>query len=515
MTQHIDLDKRFDLIPTQRAAVHAMFSRARAMILMGGAGMGGKSYTLRICAICYLLIMSAMGHKNLKVLFTCIDYPSIVDRHMSEFQRYFGDIGTFHSQHKIYGMCFILKNEAGVICFRNLEGMGGRKGAEYAAWFHDETTECTLKQFAQGLYMIRADVPYSPIVTASNPDGIGFQWVKSWWRPHLMNRDDTVYRIERRYDVIQGQRAEAFSEKVDPDNDMDPQDFIYIPFLPDENPGFDPAAFARAVMGLPFHIRQARRYGLWNAPEGARFPMLAIEIHQFNPDKLWKSGVPAYWDKHLSVDEGYRDPTAALWRAHDGEGNMFFYRELYERGLTPYQQINKIIAMTSETEFFKTFKGDPDMWNRKPDIFNGPPVFTSDIYNDAIADDPRFACRLTRGPLSRREQKWQCIERGLEIENKYPNMYFSERCVETWRELEEGIYPSGTHAKDHDEGLDQRCDDHALTSIFYGCDSPAGESLAVAVQQETVKVAAQAVGSRRLVRPMKLGRRNASEIDIY
>lgn len=471
--KHFRIDD-FGLVPAQKAVIRAMWSRKKAMILAGGSGMGGKSYVLRIAAIVYLLVMSQHGYKDLKVLFTCNNYQQLKNRHFAEFQRFFGALGDFRDNDPIYGTCFQLHGNMGVICFRNLDAMAERRGSEFAAWFHDETTESKLQNFAAGLYTIRSDVPWSPVVTASNPDGVGFGWVKSWWRPELLDRSD--YPIEPdgslRYEEIRGARLAKFSDRVDPDGSMDPKDFIYIPFRPDDNPKFDELAFWRGVRGLPAHVQRARRYGNWDAPEGARFPMLAVRVHQFSPSKIWRAGLPAGWDKHCSVDYGIRNPFAALFRTHDPDGNVFFYDELYGSGYTAHQQIEMIKAKATLNERFLTFRGDPAMWIKTPDHFLLNLPLISDVYNAAIVGDPRFPTGFTKGQNSDRVFKWTTLETYLERNNDYPDMWISEECEELWKELEGAIFTRSTENGRRAEDLDKESADHALTAAFYGLDAP-------------------------------------------
>ncbi len=149
--------------------------------LYGGAMGGGKSYFLRWMAVKLLdYYWRRTGQKGIRIGLFCEDYPSLKDRHLSKIQYEFPiEMGELNkADHD-----FVLNHDGrGVICFRNLDDVSKYQSSEFAGELVDELTKNEKKTFdflRTRLRWPKIDDPR--FVGATNPGGIGHNWVKKLW----------------------------------------------------------------------------------------------------------------------------------------------------------------------------------------------------------------------------------------------------------------------------------------------------------------------------------------------
>ena len=122
MMKTIKKSELYNFTEKQKTAQHAV--KKYKYTLYGGAMGGGKSYWLRWMLISLLLTWAKKGIENVEVGLFCEDYPTLKDRQISKIEKEFPKwMGTFHSDHKAHGKCFILEPEygSGIIKLRNLD----------------------------------------------------------------------------------------------------------------------------------------------------------------------------------------------------------------------------------------------------------------------------------------------------------------------------------------------------------------------------------------------------------
>lgn len=439
--------------PKQTLALQRMYEQPEIQLLCGGAGFGGKSRFLRAAAIHHQTWLAAKGF-YLPSVFASESYESLRDRHFAHFQQEWGEWGHIKKDDKEYGRCFRFYNHSiPPLCLRNLSNVDERRGSEYAAGFLDEVTEILEAVYGDFLYTIRAPGPEChPVVCATNPDGIGHYWVKDKWRPHMNDE----------------QRRSPFPSRVDPMGILNPSNFAYVPFLPDDNPQFDEERFWRAVSSQPEHIQKARRWGLWDAPEGARWPFLNPDAHLFNFKKTFPNGIPNHWPIILCIDYGLRAPYCCLWVAFDHDGNAWCFREDYQAGLTADAQAQRVAEKTPGNERIKGIYLDPAMWQRLPGHQGPSEITTQQMYADVLCKMVNFPKSLTPGWNKSRVHALSTLDKFLNRNNPYPNLYISEDCQALWGELCGAIFKKGAGLREFSEDLDERCADHAITALYYG-----------------------------------------------
>ncbi len=475
--------------PKQTAAYLAMYERPNARVLAGGSGFGGKSHLLRGAAVGHSMWLAREGF-YLPSYFCTSTYGVLKDRHYGKFMLEWGEWGQIRENDKEFGACFRFDHpKLPPILFRNLDDPNKRRGAEGAAAFVDEITEMVLAAWGGIAYMVRAPGPsHRPILAATNPDGIGHAWVKALWRPHLPLRSETG---ESRL-------------SPHPNPLVRPEDYIYVPFLPKDNPLYDEETFRGLIAHLPPHVQRARRDGSWNAPEGARFENLAEETHAFSLAERFPAGVPSGLPIYMGIDYGLRAPYAGLWAFVDGDGDVFVYREDYRPGLTAKRQAERIAELTSPTERVRGCFLDPAMWQTFPGHEGPTDKSAHALYEEVLCDLPNFPRSLTKGYNTSRAQNLMTLDRFLQRDNGEPDVWIEAGCQNLWRELTGAVYPKGTVAKDASEDIDPSCPDHAITALYYflasrhraprvvsGDALPTPEAMAAALAKEREKASAR------------------------
>jgi hypothetical protein len=334
-------------------------------LLYGGALGGGKSRFIRWILVRLLMTwFYQKGLKNVAVMLACEDYPSLKDRQLSKIGQEFPLwLGKSYSDHKDYGRCFILDKDygGGIICFRNLDDSSKYQSAEFAAIAVDELTKNDVDTFT--FLRMRLRWPglkdeECPFIGATNPGGIGHNFVKALWM-------DQNFPIE-------------FIKPVDY-RSM----FAYVPSKAEDNPYLD-AAYWQMLGTLPPHLRGAFKDGSWDVFVGQAFQEWSRNHHVIEPVPVPK-GVPLY----MTFDWGFGKPFSVCWWWIDSDGRKYHFSEWYGWNGTPDQGLRLpdtevaagIIKREKSMGFDVTEGGvfnpqikricDPTCFNKKPDYKGG------------------------------------------------------------------------------------------------------------------------------------------------
>ncbi len=315
------------------------FIRAQAdEVLFGGAAGGGKSYGQLMDALLYALRYA--GSKQLvlrrtlpeleKSLVRCSLglYPRSVYRYNAA-----SHVGQFENGSLIdFGYCDL---ERDVYRYQS---------AEYDVIRFDELTHFTENMYLYLLSRLRGANPFPKSVkSATNPGGVGHQWVKS--RFIDIGPPDTVHRLKSGSRLFVPSRVQ--------DNG----------FLTRADPGY-----VRRLQNLPEREQRALLYGDWDIFEGQYFSMWDKSVHVVRPFAL-----PGYWRRYFTMDYG-RDMLAGFWVAVDEHGRAVVYREVYRPGLLAGEAAELVRSMTQEP--ISAWYAPPDLWNRHSDTGRS----TADIF---------------------------------------------------------------------------------------------------------------------------------------
>jgi phage terminase large subunit len=368
-------------------------------------------------------------------------HRSLQLRHTRKLQEEYRDLGRVLTRNN--QQIFEFRDEAlGGFYLINLEDPDMYRSAEFSFGFIDELTENRREIFDSMLYPIRSSqgLPYTPFGAGTNPDGVGHSWVKKLW-------------ITRDFD----------NEYYTPDR------FVFVPALPTDNPTWEANQNVQETLkSLPPHLRRARLEGLWDAPEGARFPQLSEDIHLFNIGEEWPKGVPEGWTIILGLDYGLRAPFAALWGAvNPRNGDIWIYREVYRSGLTAVHQAEEILGRTGYNEKIRGIYADPSIWNNLPAHEGRPSKTLRDLYHEGFGEDSRIG-PMVKGINQPRHHTLETIDRLLDHRTS-PKLYIERGCVNLWRELTGAVWSQRGASPGKREDIDPRLPDHAIDALRYLC----------------------------------------------
>lgn len=389
-------------------------------VFYGGSAGPGKSYFLRHYPIKFLIeTWYKTKLKGIRAGLFCEDYPALQDRHLNRLKYEFPEwLGTYKAQQHD----FVLYDEfgGGVLSFRNLDDPSKYLSSEFALIAVDELTKNQKETF--DFLRLRKRWPSierTKFVGASNPGGIGHDWVKQLW-------------IEKNF----------------PSEETEKEQFHFIKALPQDNK-YLPDSYYKTLSSLPEKLRKAYRDGNWDVFEGQYFSEWDKEQHIVKPFLI-----PNNWKKYRAYDHGRDKPACCLWFALDEDGRVWVYRELYKSGLN-VDQIAQEINRLSEGEIYDYSVSDPAIFANigYVDKFGGQTIAETFAHYG-----------ITWLPGSnRRVDGWALMHRYLYWDNhKKPLLQFFETCYNNIRTI-----PSLIHDEHHTEDLDTTGEDHGADTTRY------------------------------------------------
>ncbi len=286
---------RVDFIQwTPKQAQARELADAHRFFLYGGARGPGKSFWLRGYILQWLMVRAQGGLPGMRAMLACEDYPSLRDRQIVKIQEWPPWLGEWKSAISEYHLR--PKWGGGQICLRNLDDASKYQSAEFGIIGIDELTKNRQSVFDQLRGSLRWPGLERPqFVAATNPTGIGAQWVRALW-------------IERN-----------FPTHLQP---LAPE-FAFLPGLARDNP-YLPESYWLELQTLPDVLRKAWADGDWYAGiEGLVYPEFTqANVVDEEPDKDGEI--------ELAVDDGYIDPRAILFVQRKGD-HVLIFDELYHR----------------------------------------------------------------------------------------------------------------------------------------------------------------------------------------
>ncbi len=225
------------------------------------------------------------------------------------------------------------------IKFGNMPGYGAAvagkyQGQEYDWIFMEEATQFTEQEF-RGLGACLRGVNKIPkrFYLTCNPGGVGHHWVKRLF-------------VSREFRTGEN-----------------PADYCFIKATVEDNKDLMESSpdYVQALDLLPEDIRNAHRYGDWDALAGTYFSEFRPELHTCKPFQI-----PDEWPRYRAFDYGL-DMFACLWIAVDFSGRCYVYREYCESDLVVSDAARVMRACTPPEERVSFTIAPPDMWNRQKD----------------------------------------------------------------------------------------------------------------------------------------------------
>lgn len=178
------------------------------------------------------------------------------------------DLGQVR-ENKLYGLHFAFADpRLGVCLLRNADDPDKYRGSEFMTSFIEELTELSRDQYEGIRYATRGGgLPFSTMLSVSNPDGRGAGWVKKLF-------------VDRDF----ADEPEGLHEK----------DFIFIQSYVHDNPAATQDDIDRLRSNPNEMLVKSRYLGEWDVLTGLRFSQFSRKVHLFEwQDFFGDLGIPA------------------------------------------------------------------------------------------------------------------------------------------------------------------------------------------------------------------------------
>lgn len=331
------------------------------------------------------------------------------------------------------------------------------QGKEFHFVGFDELTQFTETQYTYLFSRLRTTDPDIPprVRSATNPGGIGHQWVKERF----------VSAGEPRKPLISIVRLEDGRESR--------ISRVFIPGVLEDNPTLflgDPDYHAR-LEALPQIEKMRLRYGVWDAFEGQVFPELSARTHGIE-----SFDIPPEWERFMVMDWGFAKPFSCAWYAIDYDGRLYRYREWYgckdgERDLglrLPAYEVARGIIEREKGDKIRFRIADPSIWHNIPDTRRNE-VRGPSVYEDMMAEGVFFM----KADNDRRQGKLQ-VHKRLRLEEEIdiktgevkesPSLLVFNNLKHFWRCMQE----MREDPKNPDD-VDTDQEDHIYDEFRYAC----------------------------------------------
>lgn len=393
-------------------------------VFYGGAAGPGKSYFLRHYPIKFLIetCFHKLGLRGVRFGLFCEDYPALHDRHLTRLPYEFPTwLGTYKAQSHEY----VLDERfgGGILAFRNLDDPSKYLSSEFGAIGVDELTKNKKETFDFLRLRLRwPGLDHPKFIGASNPGGIGHEWVKRLWVDRNFSPDE--------------KQAEQFH---------------FVKALPSDNQ-YLPKTYYETLSSLPEKLRKAYRDGNWDVFEGQYFSEWDVNKHVIQPFEI-----PRTWKRFRAYDYGYDNPACCKWYALDHDGRVWVYRELYyPKGhkTDAERQAQDIVRLSGDEEYAYSIAD--------PAIFS-PTGIVDKSGGQTIAETfARHGIVFMPGS-NRRVDGWSLMHRYLYWDaTTQPKLIYFTTCKDSIRTI-----PNLIHDEIRPEDLDTDGEDHAADPDRY------------------------------------------------
>lgn len=241
-------------------------------------------------------------------------------------------------EHRVADMTIRIKcanGKSSLILFRQLEEPDKLRSLNLSGFYIDEANQVSEEAFMLLQGRLRGGGIRKGILT-TNPKG--HDWIYRWFQKKDHFKDETS---KQHYHLIKAPSTE---------NHHLPEGYI------------------ESIMSTWSQERIDREINAsWDAFEGMVYHEFRRDIHVVRPFKI-----PDNWERHIRIDHGYRAPSAILLAAVSPDGDVYVYKEIYEREWLirelilgdPREKKFGLKDYIKGTKSFKTAKIDPSTRRR-------------------------------------------------------------------------------------------------------------------------------------------------------
>lgn len=399
--------EHYSPFPKQR-----MFHESRAKYRMfGGAAGPGKTR-----ALLWETIFQAHAFPNVDTLLLRRTFPELEMSLLAEFRKNVprGLYLNYNAAKHIvtwkngsttrFGYC---RNENDVYQYQ---------GAEFMFIGLDELTHFTLKQWQFLTSRNRCPVAgsFPCMAAASNPGNIGHAWVKALWVDRV---PPPAY-----------ERPEHFVA----------DDYAFIRARLDDNPIYaNDAEYRKTLESLPETLRRAFLDGDWNIFAGQYFDIFDIGRHTIRAEEYQ---LQTWWPRWISVDWGFKHPSAVYWHTKTPENRVITYREFVQSELSPRMLGEAIAERTKKDEKIEDVFLSPDAFAHRTAEASigeqlGDVLVTHGLPRPSVADDDRIGGWMLLYSLLERDAHF-IFENCEKLIECIPTLVRDEKHVEDVKKME-------------------------------------------------------------------------------
>ena len=278
---------------------------------------------------------------------------------------------------------------------------------------------------------------------SANPGGVGGWWLKKMFvDPAIPNEPFWATDIDSGNILRYGPNHPEHADEPLYQRRFIPARLTDNPFL------MESGEYEAMLLSLPEVERRRLLEGDWDVADGAAFSEFDRSVHVVEPFE-----VPYNWPRLRAADYGYSSPSCVLWGAVDWDGNIFIYRELYDKGYTGETLARIINALEENDPLMQISVLDGACWSKHG---TGPSIAESMIRNGVRwipADKNRIPGKIE-------------LHRRLAIDERTdePKLKIFSTCTNLIRTL-----PTIPLSKTNSEDVDTKSDDHAYDALRYMC----------------------------------------------
>jgi phage terminase large subunit len=208
--------------------------------------------------------------------------------------------------------------------------------------------------------------------------------------------------------------------------------------------------------------------GSFDAFEGMVYPEFRRDLHVIQPFVI-----PDNWTRVIGIDHGYRNPSAWVWGAVDNDGNIYVYREFYQKEWL-IEEICKGHREKNEPGVMQLMKGekisdariDPSTRAQRNER-NGRKVSDFDLYQENLPSDfPLFLANNEVTPGIDRVKTFL----KPEARTGRPRLFIFSTCSNLIEEMTKYRYRelSATQiGRQNEKEEPYKHDDHAVDALRY------------------------------------------------
>lgn len=198
-------------------------------------------------------------------------------------------------EHKIAEASIKLKSASGkpaLIIFGQLEEPDKHRSLNLSGYYIDEANQVSEEAFTLLNTRLRNQLGLRKGIITTNPKG--HDWIYSYWV-----KQDFAEDIKKYYYLVKASS----------------RDNIHLP-----------EGYIQTMLST-FSEERIRREieGEFDAFEGQVYTEFRRDTHVVKPFRI-----PDEWPRIVGIDHGYRNPSAWVWGAVDGDGAVYIYREFYK-----------------------------------------------------------------------------------------------------------------------------------------------------------------------------------------